>query len=413
MSQRSLRLLLFLSILFPLFCSIAVISASLYSSSLILLPHLFCYWFLPSIVLFISVTVLFIFFFLKPSSSLLNICNFLICTTILFLRSWVIFSIISLNSFSSRLPIFMSLICSFVVVSYYFVWKLFLCFLILSNFLLLWSLFHKLQNCSPSHLWCLPPDGWDWFMDLCGFLVGGTGACTLVGGAGSCPSGEQLHVKGFRGSCGLSAAFLLMGCQYSHYVGGFGLRCLSTGAWSLLGGPGHSAKMETSRIVHTNEYFLGPLLLRFLAQQWAAADSHLPSRPSKTYIGSFGPGSYGIIAFLCIPVHMKPCLHPPCVKSLFSPLLWHSCTHVLLAFKGKFSGGSSSSCQTPKAGEPDGGLRTLTPVRRALWYSYFLVCGSPTWQLWYLIILQKNRSSYCLIVDSSFSLGVEYIFGKF
>ena len=30
-----------------------------------------------------------------------------------------------------------------------------------------------------------------------GFLVGWTGACPLVGGAGSCPSGEQGHVKGY------------------------------------------------------------------------------------------------------------------------------------------------------------------------------------------------------------------------
>ena len=37
-----------------------------------------------------------------------------------------------------------------------------------------------------------------------GFLVGGSIACPLVGGAGSCPSGGQGPVKGvFRGDCGL------------------------------------------------------------------------------------------------------------------------------------------------------------------------------------------------------------------
>ena len=29
-----------------------------------------------------------------------------------------------------------------------------------------------------------------------GFLVGGTDACPLMGGAGTCPSGEQGRVKG-------------------------------------------------------------------------------------------------------------------------------------------------------------------------------------------------------------------------
>ena len=31
--------------------------------------------------------------------------------------------------------------------------------------------------------------------DCVGLLVGGTGACPLVGGAESCPSGEQGHGK--------------------------------------------------------------------------------------------------------------------------------------------------------------------------------------------------------------------------
>ena len=41
-----------------------------------------------------------------------------------------------------------------------------------------------------------------------GFLVGGTGDCLLVGGAQSCPSGGQGHVKLFvyRGGCELSMA---------------------------------------------------------------------------------------------------------------------------------------------------------------------------------------------------------------
>ena len=31
---------------------------------------------------------------------------------------------------------------------------------------------------------------------------------------------------------------------------------------------------------------------------------------------------------------------------------------------------------------PDKGLRTLTPVGESLWYSYFSICGLPTWWVW-------------------------------
>ena len=63
----------------------------------------------------------------------------------------------------------------------------------------------------------------------------------------------------------------------------------------------------------------------------------------------------------------------------------------------------------PQAGEPDLGLRTPTPMREPLWYNYFPACGSPSWQVWDLIILCKHLS-YRLFVASSLSLGVEYLF---
>ena len=50
------------------------------------------------------------------------------------------------------------------------------------------------------------------------------------------------------------------------------------------------------------------------------------------------------------PVHVKSCVHPPRVESLFPPVLWSSCTQALLAFKVKCSGGSSSWCQTLRMG---------------------------------------------------------------
>ena len=151
LSQWSLRLCSCLFILFSLFCSTAVISTSLSSSSHHITSHsFFCLislLLIPSSVFFISVTVLFIsaYLFFKASSSLLNIsCNFLVCASILFMRTWIIFTIFTLNSFSGRLSISTSLSCSSGVLSSSFVWNIFLCCLILSIFLCLWPLFLSL-----------------------------------------------------------------------------------------------------------------------------------------------------------------------------------------------------------------------------------------------------------------------------
>ena len=79
---------------------------------------------------------------------------------------------------------------------YSFICNIFLCHLILSNLLCLWSPFCRLQGHSSSCFWSLPPRGEIGPGACVGFLVGGTGACALVGGAWSCLSGGQGHVKG-------------------------------------------------------------------------------------------------------------------------------------------------------------------------------------------------------------------------
>ena len=162
--QRSLRQSLLLFILFPLFCSVAVISTN--QSVFQLTYSFFCliYSAIDSFQgFFISVTVFFIsvYLFFKSSSSLLNISFiFSVCISILFLRSWIIFTIIILNSFSGRLSISTSLSCSSGVYLLslsrtYAIQNI--CHLILSDFLCLWSLFWRLQDYSSSCFWCLSP----------------------------------------------------------------------------------------------------------------------------------------------------------------------------------------------------------------------------------------------------------------
>ena len=51
----------------------------------------------------------------------------------------------------------------------------------------------------------------------------------------------------------------------------------------------------------------------------------------------------------------------------------------------------------PGCGEPDMGLRTLTPVGEPLQYNYSSVCGLPSWGLWDFIISRVHPSypSHC------------------
>ena len=70
---------------------------------------------------------------------------------------------------------------------------------------------------------------------------------------------------------------------------------------------------------------------------------------SKTLCRS-GPGSYGVTASSWIPVHVKLCVYPPGVESVFPSVLWSSCTQTQLAIKAKCSRGSSSPCQIPRLG---------------------------------------------------------------
>ena len=63
-----------------------------------------------------------------------------------------------------------------------------------------------------------------------------------------------------------------------------------------------------------------------------------------------GQGSYGVTALPCVFMHMKSCVYPPRVEFLFSQVPWNSCMQAPLAFKAKFSGGSSSWCKIPSLG---------------------------------------------------------------
>ena len=132
LSQRSLRLSSVLFILFTLFCSSAVISTVLSSSSLIHSFALDILLSIPSRVFLISVLALFVsvcLFFNSSRSLLIDSCIFYI----LFSRFLITFTIIILNSFSGSL-LFFSFIWASVFLVYSFICVVFLCLFIIIFF---------------------------------------------------------------------------------------------------------------------------------------------------------------------------------------------------------------------------------------------------------------------------------------
>ena len=180
---------------FSLFCPVAIISIILSSRSLICSSTSVILILIPSRVFLISLLCYSLVCLLFSSSrSLLSVsCIF----SILSPRFWIMVTIITLNCFSGKLPISSSFVWSGGFLPCSFICCVFLCLLILFNLLCLGSPFCRLQVCSSFYFWCLPPVGEVGSVACVGFLVwgmGGTGACVLDGGAGSCPCGGQGHV---------------------------------------------------------------------------------------------------------------------------------------------------------------------------------------------------------------------------
>ena len=201
LSQKSLRLFLFLLILFstllhlfppffhltyPVFClsySTVVSLQSAFDLSFCIIHYWLTLFFISSM----SLLNIYCIFSILVSS--LFICNF-----ILFSRFWIVFTIIILNYFSGRLlnsPFVWSgghLSCSFTC------W-IFLCLFILFRLLCLDWPFCMLEVCSSSLLWRFLAVGGVGRVACQGFLVREACVCVLVGGTGFLLSGVQWSVQ--------------------------------------------------------------------------------------------------------------------------------------------------------------------------------------------------------------------------
>ena len=149
MSQRSLTLFSFLfcflySVLWQWFF---VLNHSVFQFTYLFFASLILLLIFSSISLISIIVFILDYFFFKYSCSLLNISYIFLVSYLLSVQE-ICHHLYHhyLNCFSGRLPISTSLSCSSRVLSHSFIWNIFLCHLILSNFLC-----SRLQDCSYSH----------------------------------------------------------------------------------------------------------------------------------------------------------------------------------------------------------------------------------------------------------------------
>lgn len=104
---------------------------------------------------------------------------------------------------------------------------------------------------------------------------------------------------------------------------------------------------------------------------------------------------------------MKVCAHPP--REYVSPSPVESLCTSSAGVQSQMFHGLLLPMTDPQAWELDMGLWSLTPVGELLQYSYFMVCGLPTWYV--QVCLYHESALHCLDVASSLSGG--YLFWKF
>ena len=116
----------------------------------------------------------------------------------------------------------------------------------------------------------------------------------------------------------------------------FGQRCSRTGACKLLGGAG---LFQNGSIQGSSCWclFPGTSSSMFCPHSEPQLTPTFPGDPPRL-TGRSDPDSYGIPAFSWNPMHMRACVHPPRVESLFSPVLKRSCIQTLLVYNAKFPG---------------------------------------------------------------------------
>ena len=187
-----------------------------------------------------------------------------------------------------------------------------------------------------------------------GFLVGGAGACPLVGGSGSWPSGGQVVSSGVsRGGCGLRKSLESLSADEWDCIPALFVIWPEFQHWSLQAvGWGQVSVPRDSKCLPPARGHVGPFYVchQLLWPQREPQPLPLPQETLQDQQVGLGRALMKSLLLPWVSVHTRPCVHPPSVESLFVPVLWSFCIQALLASKANCSQGSSSWCQTPRLG---------------------------------------------------------------
>ena len=150
--------------------------------------------------------------------------------------------------------------------------------------------------------------------------------------------------------------------------------CLLFGQWVGL----DFFKMAASRGAHINDYYWDLCVQSPTPTMSHSHPSAISGDPPRS-TGRSDPDSYGVSALPGDSVHRKTYGCPPTVESLFPPVVRSSCIQSLLAFNTRYSGSSSSQCQTTRHGNLMLGPKLSLLWERLCHIVIFPVCGSPNW----------------------------------
>ena len=160
----------------------------------------------------------------------------------------------------------------------------------------------------------------------------------------------------------------------------------------------------TTREVPYAHFLIGSFVLFDIKPQPTPASPGDPPRPA----GRSDPGSYGVTALPWVPVHVKPCVRPPSVESLFPSVLWSSCTQAPWPSKSNALGAPPPDARPPGWGGWHGaqsshscGRTYAIQVFSSLWVTHPSGMG-------FDYIAKAPLLLSC--VATSLSLGVEYLF---
>ena len=262
-----------------------------------------------------------------------------------------------------------------------------LCLFIFSDF---WCALHFAENksCSLSYLWYLPPFVAEFGMGACCRLPAGRDWCLPTGRWGWFLSlwwvGLCLWVRLEVGCVPGGPLGSLFTDGWALVLPGllFGLGLLSPDGWDQI--VPKWPPLEEHTLMNSPETFASNVLPRWQA----TVTPSFPRRSSKnchqvwprfprSLCFSLGPSAH---ESLWEPFRNGVSIPPSPVEFLHtSPT----------GFQGWMLWELSLPIPNPQAWELDVGLGTLTPVGEAVWYSYFPICGLPSWQvlgcLYYII----------------------------